>query len=674
MSLGNNNGFEKIKWSKYLDPKYDLAVNFRNIFKCMYTEKEIKDRQERRNLNPYRLDYGLTLQEISKILEMNGINHSADELSIELDTLIDYGIAVPMFTKKNGVWTRVYRFAESVYSLDQYKYIIAYCMERLCSEYSKSKICPHMTSGIPRMLFEKAFVVIKEILEHSLGIVPLDLELKKQFDRYGARLEVKVKGRTYPFTDWCEGNSLIKRESAEYYTPGEFFETNNKIQNSNSQKIFVDLDMLVDTILHIYETVEDWKHDYRTLLSITTCDNCVDFFEAMKAEFALWSDHPRTNFNLALNALSRLAADLSSTEQADNAAKQLGRVDGYFAMGKVKEEVRTNIVNYIWKMDYICCDTKFEYPYKKFFQGMVDVNSIKTLELPTKRILYLNKIARRLTSVCRTFLWENKLAELSISKKLTKLSELVEHCNALIEEAERSASLQFKSSLSNSIYGSESMQDRLKILIKDAKNIYSELQSNYTAFLESIEPKLEEIKEPRTVFSYDWRHSTNLTDKEIRKKLAWKAFQILKRFTDLVGDGDLGPTFDDSNQVVFRDIKNSIECAMNFIDEMKKNDIFVRSSLICNSRFGPSWSKLEKEIKSNKYSGPLFEIAARAQSYLKEEEKTGESYIFMSEDVAKVFIKIKEDKIGQNLEKLENVNLGLPGLLPVNLYVYRHVC
>jgi len=676
MGPAYHNELSRLQWDKYLDPRYDLSTNFRNIFKCMYIEKEMKEREKKENLDPFRLVYGLPIEEISQLLKKNGIKHSPDELSIGLDTLVDYGIAVPIFIKEDDVWTRLYRFAESVFSLDQYEYLIAYCMKRLCDKYSENRAFPSRVPGIPRMLFEKSFVLITDVFERFLKVTPLDIKIKKQFDRYGARLEVEVKGRRYTFADWCEGNSIVKEETKKHYILGEFFEINPKDHSPVPQDMLTDIDYLVDLILHVYEKVEDWKNDYRTLLALTTCNNFMNYLEALKAEFALWSDHPRFNFNLAINALSDLAANLTSPELINKASNRLGYVDGYFAMSKMKQDVWENLSTHKWKLDYICSGTVFEHPYKKFIQDLINESPISMLELPLKRILCLNKIARCLTSVCRTFLWENHIVENNVPSNLTPLSELIPQCNSLIEEAHRTTFLQFKQGLSYLIYGSEPLVDRLKTLVKEARHLYSELQSNYRAFLETTELKLEEVKEPRTVFSYDWIHSTEIKDKELREKLAWKAYQILERFTKLVGDGDIDPTFDDFNLVMFREIGNAIECALNFVAEMKKLGIYVRSSLISNTRLGSPWGILKQERLSRKYSGPIFEIAARARNYFKKKdlEHRGESYIFFSDDIKEFFDKALSADISKGIVDLKNVDIDLPGFPPTNLYVYKHAC
>jgi len=184
-------------------------------------------------------------------------------------------------------------------------------------------------------------------------------------------------------------------------------------------------------------------------------------------------------------------------------------------------------------------------------------------------------------------------------------------------------------------------------------------------------PSFVEIQEPRTVLSYDWIHSTKLDPKK-RDFIVWQGYEILQRYIKHIGDGDLDPTFDDSNIAIFRKTDNAIRSTLNYVRKMEDRGILLRASVISNLNLGTPWNMLKWEKHTRKYAGSIFAIATRARNYFKENrrEREGESYIFMSTNVKEVFEQLIEPEKRAYIIALGRVELR--DLLPIELYVYIH--
>jgi hypothetical protein len=184
-------------------------------------------------------------------------------------------------------------------------------------------------------------------------------------------------------------------------------------------------------------------------------------------------------------------------------------------------------------------------------------------------------------------------------------------------------------------------------------------------------PSFIEITEPRALLSYDWIHSSRL-EQERRNHIAWQAYEVLQRQAKLNEDGDLDPTFDDSNVVIFKETHNAIRSALNYVQEMERRGVFLRASIISSLDLDMTRGKLKLEQYTHKYTGPIFTVAARTRNCFKEnqKEKEGESYIFMSASVKRVFDQIIEPEKDAHIVALGQMRLR--DLLPIELYVYIH--
>jgi len=686
LSIMPKEEFPQEVWDKYVKPTSDLATNFQNIFKCIYIEKELKQR-ERGNINPERLLYGLTMDGIISLLRRTNPNFSEDELSIIIDSAFDLGITVPVFVKReDGKWIRGYRFAESVFGVDEIKHMIMISLERLCNKYQKYEVVPRKNEGIPRILFEKFFVILYEsFLKNQLKFTLNNIRFKKSFNQFGAMLRVEERGREYDFLDWCNIKSITNQERGYITFNKKFYEINR--ESSLSNDVIYDLRLFVDIFVDLYCRVEDWKHQYRILLALSTCNTVSDYHEAIKSELVLWMGHQKYNFNYALDALSDIADNLIQksdvpSDIVERARLQLDYIDHYFAMSELKQRVRNQIADIQQGMRALYANGEIaKHIFEKFIDKLIDSSPEPRYEYVTERLIHLIKIARCITSICRTFLWQYGLVHENIPKQFIPLKDLVKKCDELLESANKLL-LVLDARISESIYeGNQDVGHRLKKLVSDLRKIYTEIERNYNTFIEKVQPEFIEITSPIIIFSYDWKKSTlkfRIAQKEYRDQVAWRLYEHLKKYSKLVGDGELRPTYDDENQALFKNPEKAARCVFYVIQEMEKYGVHIRSSLISNLYIGPPWGKVKKDIRTGEYAGALFEISARLRDYLKRinKERIDDSHIIVTEDIKNVFEKLlKSTPIsGLTTEDLGIVDLKeiLPDAPLLHVYVLRY--
>lgn len=636
-----------------ISPQKDLFTNFNTIFKQMYLHIE-KDQRRVGNIDPTRLLYGFEYYEISNILQHFGCEFNNHHLSACLDYAVDRGAVVPVFLRDGDECIRAYRFGENVWGPEELKFAAS-----LYTEHLANKLAGGIDHPIPKFDFEKCFIIVKNSLERAISPEWRQLKLGLKFDRFGARLTIN-ESLEYLFPNWCIQNQIVKEASDGYIcnlASRKLYPLSEcPLERSTQADIKGIISLLSD--LRRSNTYDEWK---KNLLAFTTCNNEEAFISSLFGELDLWFGHEKFNFKSFLGSLinheDKISASLNSipngsyvNEAGDEFSKVcvkeineiLYTVAGYFAETKLKGEVWANLSYLNKKLEnlYLHMQEKegHSYAFEKFLYGVLDpTNHTRNIDLKT-RLQVIISMAKCLTSFSRTFLSENKvIKDTRDLSDVKSLSDYVTEYNNLVDKANHNPGLFFGVRLDCSKYLSGSFSQNVASFTTDVRKAYSELEVAFKLQLPE-EPQIENMEEDRTVLYYDQIGSSEIADKLKRAKIASMIYSKLEQHTHMIKDGELNPTGNDSNTVLFKFEENAIRTAIYIAEEMLKQGYQLR--------IGVSSTKLSQRLhidvrRKKIVSGSVFEVANRiAHIYDNKHENKelpGYSYIFMSQEIAEIF-------------------------------------
>ena len=139
-------------------------------------------------------------------------------------------------------------------------------------------------------------------------------------------------------------------------------------------------------------------------------------------------------------------------------------------------------------------------------------------------------------------------------------------------------------------------------------------------------------------------------------------YSHLERHISLLKDGEISPTGDDSNTIIFREKDNAVRTALHLIQIMSLENCFLKVGLSSTEVSG----NLYQDIRYNKVRhGAPFEVTSRIANYYKENglnEPRRLSQIFMTQEIADIFFKkyYSESYIIDKFDSLKLRGAGLP--------------
>ena len=129
----------------------------------------------------------------------------------------------------------------------------------------------------------------------------------------------------------------------------------------------------------------------------------------------------------------------------------------------------------------------------------------------------------------------------------------------------------------------------------------------------------------------------------------------------LLNDGDMTPTGDDSNSIVFHKKENAIYTALYLVEKMSLKNCHLRIGISSTEIGGTLYEDVGR--KTVRYGKP-FEIASRISNHCKENglvEPMEYSQIFVTPDIEEIFMKSYDSKI-HTICRFESVKLRGPAL------------
>jgi|GEM_PF-5516872 len=205
--------------------------------------------------------------------------------------------------------------------------------------------------------------------------------------------------------------------------------------------------------------------------------------------------------------------------------------------------------------------------------------------------------------------------------------------------------------------------EEARVQLKEAIEIFEKLRIEgpieANKLLLQLSHNYEMMDEDRVIVYFDQIGSSQI-NKEERSRLIEIINSHIENHISILSDGDMTPSGDDSNIILFKDKENALRTAFNLVEEMLKQKCFLRIGIASTE----ITQKILHDKNSNMIYGPALEIVARIANFYKEnhlEEPKGCSFIFMTREIEDIFFEI--DFPGSyTVNKMKSVKIRGEGL------------
>lgn len=626
----------------------DIDKGLLDIFKAM---REVYD-VGTRNKDTYikdRLHHGITFYGLEKLLNENGIESKAWQISAGIDYLVDSGAIVPFYiTSKSGEVIRVYRFGEDLFSRDKAPYTIREILSHIRS-IEKQKLSLFRA--------EKTTVFL---------LCSLDKKWKKNdsfvslyWDRYGARTEFRPLGRRSTFPSYCKNEGI-----AELTGSGDDFDliaSFNSIYPPEKSPLDPDKDVsIIQNQIEVFTFLTEGEADNKYTLALTTCFDEEAAIKALDGEVENWIVDPNIGIHKIIEKLD--SVEIKSKEVEDI----IWNNSVFSRQISLKYNIFVNLSSIVSEME-----NKFKGAGRSIRllrniwsqnKGYISPN-LNVLNKEKLLALYsIGKIFGFVNSILQSYYNNlhniNRILSIQKHREVT-FSQLVNAYNKLSENLNRERPEYFSTIVKLQFPDKSDESGKKTVLLnwlRDLRNIVEGWKKN----IETIHTSLEKGVGASFVVAYDWIGSSDVSEKN-RDAVFGKVNEKIKLFLERNGKDSLiefPNTPNDGQHVIVKDVDLAWSLARFLLRDEK-----IRLAIF--HAIGPD--ELFLDSGSGKTDGDAHAYAARMLGFSKNVD--GKLIILHAE----VYNRLKEKgfiKEGDKVEKLGKSDVKGERLRDIDIVLY----
>ncbi|GAI94846.1 unnamed protein product, partial [marine sediment metagenome] len=288
---------------------------------------------------------------------------------------------------------------------------------------------------LPRMLWEKTIVAMHTLISENIPWnTRANLNVLKEFEKFGARLIVSDYSTLYDLRTWGIENGILARANEDtgneltdnyYFNPDSLREYAEVADDDFDAKVLSPAKSIVELILFLASKIEPRKQGKQVglqplLLALTTCGNEEDTHCAIKGELEIWlglklkERYANKNYRSFLTNLRSLAERELTGKPIK--VQQISEVKRFLeehvavlpAQAKVKSDLFYNYMDSVkeWVHKQLDEAPVYQTIWDTYFHEVFDSTANESKQIDKLRLEGFTKLIKTISSLSRTLMNE----------------------------------------------------------------------------------------------------------------------------------------------------------------------------------------------------------------------------------------------------------------------------